>query len=43
MQQERKEVFAALQCVVSFRCFVEEWKDCGELKPMPKEKWTFVD
>ena len=23
--------------------FVEEWKDCEELKPQPKEKWIFVD
>ena len=22
---------------------VEEWKDCEELKPKPKDKWTFVD
>ena len=34
--QEREEVYAA-----SFHCLVEEWKDCGELKPRPKEMWTF--
>ena len=22
---------------------MEEWKDREELKPKPKEKWTFVD
>ena len=22
---------------------MEEWKDCDELKPKPKEKLTFVD
>ena len=22
---------------------VEEWKDCEELMPKPKEKWTFVN
>ena len=22
---------------------MEEWKDCEELKPKPKEKWSFVD
>ena len=22
---------------------MEEWKDCEELKPKPKEKWIFVD
>ena len=22
--------------------FVEEWKDCEELRPKPKEKWAFV-
>ena len=26
-----------------FHCLVEAWKDCEELKPQPKEKWTFVD
>ena len=42
MQQEREEVYAALQYAASFLCLVEEWKDCGELKPKPKGKWTFV-
>ena len=43
MQQEREEVYAALQYAASFHCFVEEWKDCEELKAKPKEKWIFVD
>ena len=43
VQQEREEVYAALQYAASFQCSVEEWKDCRELKPKPKEKWTFVD
>ena len=43
MQQEREEVHAALQYAASFHCVVEEWKDCEELKPKPKEKWIFVD
>ena len=43
MQQEREEVDAALQYAASFHCSVEEWKDCEELKPKPKEKWAFVD
>ena len=43
LQQEREEVHAALQYAASFHCLVEEWKDCEELKPKPKEKWTFVD
>ena len=43
MQQEREEVYAALQHAASFHCLVEEWKDCEELKPKPKEKWVFVD
>ena len=43
VQQEREEVYAALQYAVSLHCLVEEWKDCEELKPQPKEKWTFVD
>ena len=42
VQQEREEVYAALQYSASFHCLVEEWKDCEELRPMPKEKWTFV-
>ena len=39
-QQEREEVYVALQYAASFHCLVEEWKDFGELKPKPKEKWT---
>ena len=27
----------------SFHCLVGEWKDCEELKPLPKEKFMFVD
>ena len=37
-QQEREEVYAALQYPASFHCLVEEWKDCEELVPQPKEK-----
>ena len=33
----------ALQHAASFHCLVEEWKDCQELKPKPKEKWIFVN
>ena len=43
VQQERQVVYAALQYAVSFHCLVEEWKDCEELKPKPKDKWIFVD
>ena len=43
MQQEREEVYAALQSAASFHCFVEEWKDCEELKLKPKEKWIIVN
>ena len=43
VQQEREEVYAALQYAASFHCLVEEWKDCEELKPKPEEKWIFVD
>ena len=39
MQQERDEVYAALQYAASFHCLVERWKDCQELRPKPKEKW----
>ena len=37
VQQEREDVCAALQHAASFHCFVEEWKECEELKPKPKE------
>ena len=43
VQQEREEVYAALQYAASFQCLVEEWKDCEEHKPKPEEKWNFVD
>ena len=43
MQQEREEVSLALQYAASFHCLVEEWKDCEELKPKPKEKWVFIE
>ena len=42
MKQER-EVYAALQYAVSIHCLVEELKDCEELRPKPKEQWSFVD
>ena len=43
MQQEREEVSAALQYAARFHCLVEEWKDCEEVKPKPKEMWTIAD
>ena len=43
MKQEREEVYVALQYAASLHCLVEEWKDCEELKPKPKEKWSFID
>ena len=43
VKQEREEVYAALQDATSFHCLVEEWKDCGELKPQPTEKMMFVE
>ena len=43
MQQERGEVYAAMQYAASFHCLVEQWKDCEELKPEPEAKWIFVD
>ena len=43
MQQEREEVYVALQYAASIHCLVEQRKDCEELKPKPKEKWIFVD
>ena len=32
-----------MQYAASFHCLVEEWKDCEELQPKLKEKWSFVD
>ena len=32
-----------LRCRPSFNCLVEEWKDCEELKPQPREKLIFDD
>ena len=43
VQQEREEVYAALQYAASFHCLVEEWKECEELMPQPSETWIFVD
>ena len=43
VKQEREEVYVALQYTASFNCLVEEWKDCEELRPKPKEKLIFVD
>ena len=37
VQQEREEMYAALQHAASFHCLVEAWKDCEELRPKPKE------
>ena len=39
----REDVCVALQYAASFHCLVEQWKDCEELEPEPKEKWSFVD
>ena len=41
MKQEREEVYVALQYAASFHCSVEEWKDCEEIKPKPKEQWVY--
>ena len=42
-KKRREEVCAASQYAASFHCLVEEWKDCEELKPQPKEECIFVD
>ena len=36
VQQEKEEVYTALQYAASFHCLAEEWKDCEEFKPKPK-------
>ena len=38
IKQGREEVYVALQYAASFHCFVEQWKDCEELEPKPKER-----
>ena len=43
VKQGREEVHVALQYAASFHLLVEQWKDCEELEPKPKEKWSFVD
>ena len=43
VQQEREEVYAALQYAACFHCLLEQWKDCGELRPKRIEKWIFGD
>ena len=43
MQQEREEVYAALQYAASFHCLEEQWKDCEELRPKSREKWVFLE
>ena len=36
-------MYVALQYAASFHCLVEEWEDCEELRPKPKETWSFID
>ena len=36
-------MYVALQYAASFHSLVEEWKDCEELRPKPKEKLICVD
>ena len=43
IQHGREEVYAALQDAASFHCLVEEWKDCEELEPKPKERWGICE
>ena len=38
IQQEREEVYAALQHAATFHCLVEGWKDYEELRQDPKRK-----
>ena len=43
VQQEREEVYAALQNAAGFHCLVDEREDRQELKPKPKEKRRYVN
>ena len=38
VQPKREDVYVALPYASSFYCLVEEWQDCEELRPKPKEK-----
>ena len=38
VQQKRQEVKTALRYAAGFDCLVEEWHDCGVLKPRTQEK-----
>ena len=40
-KQEREAVYVALQYAAIFHFLVEEWKDCEELRPKPKERVNF--
>ena len=42
IKQGREEVYVALQYAAG-HCLAEPWKDCEELEPKPKEKWSFVE
>ena len=42
-QVQAEDVYAALRYAASFSLFGEEWQNCEELEPKPKEKWTFVN
>ena len=38
-----RKVIGPMQYAANFHCLVEECKDCEELQPKLKEKWSFVD
>ena len=42
-QSSRSEKRSFAVCRQLFYCLVEEWKDCEELKPQPKENLISVD
>ena len=43
IQLEQEDVYAALEHAGSFHCLVEEWIDCEDPTPKPKEKWVFLN
>ena len=43
MEEARAETLQRCSMRPASTCLVEQWKDCEELEPKPKEKWTFVD
>ena len=40
---ERCMRLCSMQCAARFHCLVEEWADCEELEPKPRDIWESVE